>query len=113
MKSFSDGTQLFHRRLGGKTPEDSVFEYTFDALQAGKYALTARVVTVHRDVHLSLTPNAAKAPIHIDIPNTVGMWEDTKPVEIALVKGKNTLSFTRETIHNGPPIKQFTLTPVK
>jgi len=28
----------------------------------------------------------------------------------ALVKGKNTLSFTRETVHNGLAIKQFTLT---
>lgn len=113
MKSSSDGMQLYHRRLGGKTPEDSVFEYTFDAPQAGKYALTARVVTVHRDVQLSLTPNAAKAPINIDIPNTVGMWADTKPVEIALVKGKNTLSFTRQTVNNSLTIKQFTLTPLK
>ena len=76
-------------------------------------ALTARVVTVHRDAHFSLTPNAAKTPIKIDIPNTVGMWEDTMPVEIALVKGKNTLSFTRQTVHNGLAIKDFTLKPLK
>ena len=41
------------------------------------------------------------------------MWEDTKPVEIALVKGKNTLSFTRQIIHNGLTIKEFTLKPLK
>jgi hypothetical protein len=41
------------------------------------------------------------------------MWEETKPVEIALVNGKNRLHFTRNTPNHGLTIKHFTLTPVK
>ena len=47
------------------------------------------------------------------MPYTIGMWEETKPVEIALVKGKNMLHFTRNIPNYGLTIKHFTLTPVK
>jgi hypothetical protein len=43
MKSFAGGMQLHYNRLGN--PES--FEYTFDAPNAGRYALAARVVTVN------------------------------------------------------------------
>jgi hypothetical protein len=45
------------------------------------------------------------------IPYTCGLWEKTKPVEVALVQGKNTLSFSKPTTSFA--IKDFTLTPVK
>ena len=47
------------------------------------------------------------------MPYTIGMWEETKPVEIALVKGKNMLHFTRNIPNYALTIKHFTLTPVK
>ena len=47
------------------------------------------------------------------MPHTIGMREETKPVEIALVKGKNILHFTRNIPNYGLTIKHFTLTPVK
>jgi len=106
MKSFSGGMQLHHR-------QDEAFEYSFEVPTAGKYALTARVVTVHMNQHLLLTPNDARTPIDIAVPYTIGMWEETKPVEIALVKGKNMLHFTRSVPNYGLTIKHFTLTPVK
>jgi hypothetical protein len=49
----------------------------------------------------------------IAMPHTIGMREETKPVEIALVKGKNILHFTRNIPNYGLTIKHFTLTPVK
>jgi hypothetical protein len=49
----------------------------------------------------------------IAMPCTVGMWEETKPVEIALVKGKNILHVTRNIPNYGLTIKHFTLKPVK
>jgi hypothetical protein len=106
MKNFSGGMQLHHR-------QDEAFEYSFEVPAAGKYALTARVVTVHMNQHLLLTPNDAKTPIDIAVPYTIGMWEETKPVEIALVKGKNMLHFTRNSPNYGLTIKHFTLIPVK
>lgn len=111
MKSFSGGMQLHHCRLG--KPKDVVFEYTFKAPKAGKYNLLARVVTVNMNQHLLLTSNDTDTPIDIALPYTIGMWEDTKPVEIELVKGKNVLHFTRNIPNYGLTIKYFTLKPVQ
>ncbi|MBN1422695.1 MAG: hypothetical protein JXP34_28220 [Planctomycetes bacterium] len=112
MRSFSGGTQLHHSRLGDR-PEDAAFEYSFEVPEAGKYALTARVVTVNRNQHLLLRPNDAETPIDLAMPYTVGLWEETEPVEIALVRGKNVLHFTRDIPHCGLTIEHFTLTPVR
>jgi len=110
MKSFSGGMQLHYNRLG-KEPE--VFEYEFETPKAGRYNLVGRVVTVNMNQHLLVTPNNAGTPIDIALPYTVGMWENTRPVEIELVKGKNILHFTRNIPNYGLTIKYFTLTPVK
>lgn len=110
MKSNLGGMQLHYGRTGG--PE--TFEYTFDAPKAGKYALTARVVTPSWKQRLTLKANSAK-PVDIELPFTVGKWDKTKPVEITLAKGKNVLTFSRvnEEILKGITIKDFTLSPVK
>jgi len=110
MKSSGGGLQLHCNRLGGNAEP---FEYTFDAPQAGKYALAARVVTVSENQNLLVTPNDAKEPVNMEMPFTVGKWEKSKPVEITLVKGQNTLKFTRNDPHRGLSIKDFTLVPVK
>jgi hypothetical protein len=42
------------------------------------------------------------------------MWDTTEPVEIALVKGRNVVRFSREHESlKGVTIKEFTLTPMK
>ncbi len=109
MKSFSGGMQLHYNRLGN--PE--AFEYAFEVARGGKYELTARVVTVSRDQHLLLTPNNTKSAIDIALPYTVGTWAETRPVEITLIHGTNTLRFTREAPNYGLTIKEFKLTPLK
>ena len=109
MKSFDGGMQLHYQRL--HKPE--TFKYTFNAPQGGEYKLVARVVTVHNDQQLLLTPNGADESIEIDVPYTVGMWEKTKPVRIPLHKGENQLSFTCEAPNFGVTIKDFRLVPVK
>lgn len=110
MKSFSDGMQLHYNRLG---KEPKVFEYEFEIQKAGQYELVANVVTVNINQHLLVTPNNAGTPVDIALPYTVGMWKNTGPVEIELVKGKNILYFTRNIPNYGLTIKYFTLTPVK
>lgn len=85
MKSFSGGMQLHHR-------QSEAFEYAFDAPAAGKYSLTARVVTVHKDQHLLLATNGSKAPLDIAVPYTIGSWQETEPVAIELTKGGKVLS---------------------
>ncbi len=109
MKSYLGGMQLHYSRNGGA----EVFEYTFDAPAAGKYALIARVVTTSAEQHLLIAANAAKEPTDIAVPFTVGMWDKTPPVEVSLVKGRNVLRFSRNDPVKGLTIKDFTLTPVK
>ena len=109
MKSCLGGMQLHYSRLGSP----GVFEYTFDAPAAGKYALTARVVTPSWKQHLLVAANDAKGPTDITLPFTVGMWDKTQPVEVSLVKGRNVLRFSRNEPVKGLTIKDFTLKPVK
>ena len=114
MKSFSGGMQM-HYNVGATEP----FEYTIEAPADGKYAFVARLATVNLDQHLLIMPNGAKTPINLPLPYTKGSWAQTKPVEIALLKGKNVLRFTRNPptdpkLQNwGLSIKDFTLTPMK
>lgn len=110
MKSNLGGMQLHYSRMG----QAEEFEYTFDAPAAGKYALTARVVTTSANQHLLVAANDAKEPADIAVPFTIGMWDKTAPVELALVKGRNVLRFSREGENiKGLTIKEFTLTPLK
>jgi hypothetical protein len=109
MKSFLGGLQMHYNRNG--KPE--AFEYAFDAPEAGKYALSARVVTVSPDQRLLVAANDAKASVDIAVPYTIGKWEQTQPVEVSLVKGKNVLRFTRNEPVKGLTIKEFTLKPMK
>lgn len=109
MKSDLGGMQLHYNRNGAAEE----FEYTFDAPAAGKYALSARVVTTSAEQHLQVTANGAKEPTDIAAPFTIGMWGKTQPVEVSLAKGKNVLRFSRTDPVKGLTIKDFTLTPVK
>jgi hypothetical protein len=109
MKSSLGGMQLHHGRNGA--PED--FEYIIDVPAAGKYELSARVVTTSSDQHLLVAANDAKEPADIAVPFTIGMWDKTPPVEVSLVKGPNVLRFSRKDPVKGLTIKDFTLTPVK
>lgn len=109
MSSNLGGKQLHYSRTGGG---DGIFEYTFDAPKAGKYALTARVVTPSWKQQLTVKANG-KA-VEMALPYTVGMWDKTQPVEITLAKGRNVLTFSRESddFFRGLTIRDFTLTPV-
>ena len=108
MASPLGGAQLHYGRNGG--PQD--FEYAFDAPAAGRYRLTARVVTPSWKQSLTVTANDAGQPVAMPLPFTVGMWETTEPVEIDLAKGRNVLRFSRPDATAGVTIKEFTLSPL-
>ena len=109
MKSSLGGMQLHHSRMGPPVE----WAYTFEAPAAGKYALSARVVTTSADQQLLVAANEAPAPTPIAVPFTVGMWDVTPPVELSLVKGANVLHFSRTEPMKGMSIKDFTLTPIR
>jgi hypothetical protein len=102
------------------------FKYSVNAPKAGKYTLSARMVTVNFNQNLEVSVNGAESKTKIMGPYTAGKWQDTKPVTLTLKKGKNTLLFNRsnpkepqpvdgkDTLHfqRGIAIKSFTLKPV-
>ena len=101
------GQQLHYSRGGG----GQSFEYVFEAPAAGKYHLTARVVTPTWKQSMSVSANESDA-VEIDLPFTVGMWDQTKPVTVELKEGENVLTFTRDGDVMGVSIRDFTLSPV-
>jgi hypothetical protein len=98
MKSFAGGMQL--HCTGG-----------FNAPSAGRYTLTAQVVTVQNGHKFTVAANDPKAPAEIAIPYTSGKWEQTQPVEITLKKGRNEIHVALQDGSRGVSIKQFTLKP--
>jgi len=90
----------------------SSMEYAVEVPKAGTYTLTARVVTSNVEQSLQLSVNGSKAPIDIELPFTIGMWGESKPVKLELKQGKNTLHFWRDRAPQyGVAVKSFTLTP--
>ena len=108
MAGAAGGTQLHCSR---DMKADQQFEYSFDVPKAGKYTLTATVVTVQSDQVLRLTTNGSSQAVEIALPYTIGMWEQTQPVEVTLNQGKNTLRFTRPAPSRGLTLGKLTLTP--
>lgn len=109
MDSVLGGKQLHYSRNGG--PQD--FEYTFDAPAAGKYALTAKLVTPSWQQNLLVSANGGEQ-VQIALPFTVGMWDTTEPVQVELKQGRNLLKFSHKSDGQakGFSIREFKLTPV-
>ena len=108
MKSLDGGIQV-HYNLAGKRPE--LLRYTVQAPAAGKYELTAKVVTVAINGGFLLRLNR-RTMVDLEVPLTLGRWERTKPVTIDLKEGRNSLQFTLKTPNKGLTIREFTLIPV-
>ena len=104
MKSHAGGMQL--HALGGFKAG-----YEFDAPAAGNYQLTAKVATVQKGQIFLISANDHKQAAETPVPYTLGMWQDTPPVEVALAKGRNILHFELKEGSRGVTIKDFTLKP--
>ncbi|MDT8391217.1 MAG: hypothetical protein RRC34_11990 [Lentisphaeria bacterium] len=109
MKNLKDETQAHYARLG-KRPE--LLKYEIDAPKAGTYTLTARVATVARE-QTSLIRLNRRTLIDLNLPFSLGMWQETAPVNIDLKEGRNTLMFTCKAPNRGVSIKAFKLTPIQ
>lgn len=96
---------------GPSQGSSSRFEYRVEVPRAGNYVLTAWVVTVNYDQRLVVDWNdGGGSEVVIEMPFTEGRWEESAPVTLLLMKGENTLRFSR----NCPPqyglaIKSFML----
>jgi len=92
----------------------SRMEYKINAPKAGKYSMTARVVTANYNQQIIVSVNGAEPEVIMTMPFTVGKWQDSKPVTLTLKKGANTLYFSRSRPpQKGVAIKSFALKPVR
>jgi hypothetical protein len=108
------GAALMKSFLGGQQMSCGPnFKCDVEVPIAGQYEISARLVTVQDNPKMQLAVNDAKEPLEIDLPYTIGKWAQTAPVQVSLVKGQNSLSFTRPAGSRGLSIKDFTLTPVR
>jgi len=106
MASVSGGMQM--HATGGFTAR-----YEVTSPQAGRYVLTARVATLHQGQTFLLTANDSDQPIEAKVPLTIGLWQQSSPVEVSLVAGRNVLHYEVPPGTRGMTIKEFTLEPVK
>jgi len=106
----------------------SRFKYSITVPEAGKYTLSARMVTVNYNQNLHVSVDGGESEALVEGPYTAGKWMDTDPVTLTLNKGANTLFFKRsnpkdaqehpdggpKTLHfpRGISIKSFTLKPL-
>jgi hypothetical protein len=102
------GTQMHYARLG-KEPE--LLTYYIEAPKDGPYKLTLDLCTVAPD-QIALLRLNRRTQIDVELPYTSGMWELTKPVEIELKEGRNTLMLTCKT-GRGFTMREMKLEPVK
>jgi len=99
----------------GKAPQ-SRHKYIVNVPQAGKYALTARVVTMNDDQVLNIAVNdqTDEDAITMKMPFTLGYWEESEPTVIELKQGENALKFSRTHAPQfGMAVKTYTLKPVR
>jgi hypothetical protein len=95
MKSYwTNGTQLMHYGGNAIEPDSLALVYHVDTTAAGTYYLTANHSTWHTDQDLMLHVNGKKMP-NVPVFYTIGYWNETQPVEVALVEGRNNITFTR------------------
>jgi hypothetical protein len=106
------GNQLVKSFLGGQQMICAKpFQFEISVPKAGKYQLSARIVTVRDNPPLWLTLNKATEGIEIPIPYTLGAWQQTPPVTVELKQGGNILAFTNQA--RAFALKDLTLTPIK
>jgi hypothetical protein len=106
MKSFSGGTQI-HVGGGFKT------QYAFDAPREGAYRLTVRLATLQAGQQMQVAVNGAAKPLPLPVPYTVGLWQQNQPVDVTLVRGRNTLDLELLAGSRGVTIKELQFAPVR
>ena len=78
-------------------------EYEVNVAKAGKYELSAQVVTANYDQKLFVSANDKEAVMKM--PFTLGSWKECEPVTLALKEGVNTLRFLRRPSQYGMAVK--------
>jgi len=90
----ADETQLIHNGGDIYKPGSVALVYQIKVATAATYYLTVNHSAWHTDQDLMVAVNGKKAA-NVPVYFTIGYWNETQPVEVELVAGSNTLSFSR------------------
>jgi hypothetical protein len=77
-------------------PSASSWTYEVPSSEAGNFFLSFNFSTYHMNQDLFVSVNGGKI-VEVGMFYTAGFWKQTQPLEVALVKGKNAVRFTRES----------------
>jgi len=83
------------------------------APRAGRFVLTARVATLHQGQAFLLAANDSGQPVEAKVPLTTGLWQQSSPVKVSLVAGRNVLHYEVPSGTRGITINGFTLEPAE
>ncbi|WP_157473708.1 formylglycine-generating enzyme family protein [Lentisphaera araneosa] len=87
------------------------FEYEINVDKAGDYLLSCLVLTNKHSQNLSLELNQTSH--EINLPFTLGEWQDSAPIKVKLNPGKNILKFQRnQPPQSGIALKSISLKPI-
>lgn len=115
MTSGDAGQQLLHQGGDLVHIDKTAFEYEVMVEEESTYFLTANITTWHVNIDLLFSTNASSdfsEQASVPVYWTNGYWNETQPLEVKLVKGKNILHFDR--IADKPlVIKEFFLFKTK
>ena len=96
MNGFDGGDQLMHHGGSLFKSNASALAYQVTLDEAGTYYLTANHSTWHVDQDLKVAVNGVIGKVNeVPVYFTIGYWNETQAIQVDLVKGVNTLTFTR------------------
>ncbi len=99
---------------GPRQGTKSRLEYEVTVPRAGRYALSAEVVTANYDQHLTVAANGDTAGQTLNLPFTLGSWGESDPVALELKQGLNVIRFSRsEPPQYGVAVRAFNLKPLR
>jgi hypothetical protein len=110
--SYSGGKQIYFQQQ----MKEQWADYTLDVPTAGNYQITMKATCINDDQLLEVC-SGSNVIATVPIANTFGLWEETKPVELKLEQGKQTLrvqtpaSVNAENHKRGIALKSFELKP--
>ncbi|MCH7225387.1 SUMF1/EgtB/PvdO family nonheme iron enzyme [Haloferula sp. A504] len=100
--------------IGNQQPSEYTMDYTIRASKAGRYVLTAEVVTANYWQNIALRVNGSTDEQLITLPMTLGDWQNTPETVVELKAGENQLKFLRRNpIQYAVAIRSFTLRPIQ
>ena len=98
--SITGGKQVYNGKYapGWGTPADITWKVNVQS--AGTYGLTLQAAVANVEQTVLISINGGN-PVPVSIANSHGLWQETRPLDIAMKPGENTINLTRPETGRG------------